>query len=277
MGRIKTTFKSFIPPVLGNIYRHLRYSGQTEKPLFNPDPETCSTSSPEGVFYYQSFNSFLGLYGTYFIEEIYEFKSDTDQPLIIDCGANIGVGCRYWKKLYPKSRVIAFEADKDIYDILCRNMEGLPGFEAKPMAVWKQDGSLKFNAVGIEGGHLELNETPVDSPSENKAKQVEIPTFRLKNLLSQKVDLLKMDIEGAELETLRDCKDLLTNVDRIFVEHHSFLGQPQRLAEFFEILESAGFRLNIQPDEPLKSPKPFLNRTIHNNKDGWLNIFGFRE
>ena len=65
---------------------------------------------------------------------------------------------------------------------------------------------------------------------------------RLRNLLERKVQLLKLDIEGAELEVLRDCGARLQNVERLFVEHHSFLGRPQQLGEFFGILEAAGFR-----------------------------------
>ena len=103
---------------------------------------------------------------------------------------------------------------------------------------------------------------------------MEVPAFRLRDLLDRKVDLLKLDIEGGEMEVLWDCKDSLGNVERIFVEHHSFVGQPQYLGEFFGILEAAGFRVNIHVD--IVSQQPFINRTIYNSKDAWTNVFCYR-
>ena len=48
-----------------------------------------------------------------------------------------------------------------------------------------------------------------------------------------------------------------------------FLGQPQYLGEFFGILESAGFRLNIHVD--FQAQQPFVKSLIYNNKFfGWM-------
>ena len=41
--------------------------------------------------------------------EIYKFNSEKTEPFIIDCGANIGLSVIYFKKLFPKAKVIAFE------------------------------------------------------------------------------------------------------------------------------------------------------------------------
>ena len=90
----------------------------------------------------------------------------------------------------------------------------------------------------------------------------------------KKIDIIKLDIEGGEMEVLRDCKDYLHNVERIFVEHHSFLESPQQLSDFFGVLENAGFRINVQVDIPAK--QPFLKRYIYNKKYSWINVFGFR-
>lgn len=224
-----------------------------------------------GVFYYDTLESFRGLYKTYFREEAYRFEVDVEKPFIIDGGANIGVGCRYLKHLYPQAEIIAFEPDEKMFGLLVKNMAGHSRFTARKMALWSSDGTLAFNAVGGEGGHLES----VTSSGGRGASQFEVETLRLRNLLDRKVHLLKLDIEGAELEVLRDCQDLLPNVERLFVEHHSFLGQPQHLSEFFGILERAGFRVHLRVD--LTSPQPFMRRIAYNGKDSWLNIFAFRE
>jgi GT2 family glycosyltransferase len=62
--------------------------------------------------------SFLFMHKEIFEQEIYKFISPTDEPLIIDAGANIGLSTIYFKKLYPKARILAFEPDDYIFKYL---------------------------------------------------------------------------------------------------------------------------------------------------------------
>jgi hypothetical protein len=104
---------------------------------------------------------------------------------------------------------------------------------------------------------------------------VELTTIRLQEFLYRKVDLLKIDIEGAEITVLEDCKDLLGNVDRIFVEYHSFSKTPQSLDKLLNILFNAGFRYNIQ-HVGVFSNNPFIKINEYHNMDLQLNIFAYR-
>ena len=65
--------------------------------------------------------SFIHQFKDIFVEEIYNFTSENNFPVIIDCGANIGTSCIYYKKIYPDSKIYAFEADSKIFDILKEN------------------------------------------------------------------------------------------------------------------------------------------------------------
>jgi hypothetical protein len=89
------------------------------------------------------------------------------------------------------------------------------------------------------------------------------------------VDFLKIDIEGAETKVLEDCADLLFNVDKLFVEYHSFIGMEQPLPEIFGILKNAGFRLHISAPG-LTSNSPFIELRTYSNMDNQLNIYGIR-
>ncbi len=53
-----------------------------------------------------------------FEQEIYQFNPRTEKPLIIDCGANIGLATIYFKQQYKKSKVLAFEPDPEILVVL---------------------------------------------------------------------------------------------------------------------------------------------------------------
>ena len=65
--------------------------------------------------------SFLNQYYMIFYKESYFFNT-SDTPLIIDCGANIGLSNLYFSKLHPNSKIISFEADPVIYEICKKNL-----------------------------------------------------------------------------------------------------------------------------------------------------------
>ena len=81
-----------------------------------------------------------------FVEEVYSFKAETNMPKIIDCGANVGLSIIYFKKLYPDAIIIAFEADRDIFNMLSQNLLSLhiSDVEITNKAVWKEDTKLQF-------------------------------------------------------------------------------------------------------------------------------------
>ena len=52
--------------------------------------------------------AFIGMVNEIFIKKNYMFNSDDDAPLIIDCGANIGLSAIFFKQIYPNSKIICF-------------------------------------------------------------------------------------------------------------------------------------------------------------------------
>jgi FkbM family methyltransferase len=211
--------------------------------------------------------SFLSTFRQIFDEKIYGFVAETEQPYILDCGANIGLSVIYFKQLYPRSVIVAFEADKAIYETLRRNVRslGYENVEVIHRAVWNSETELDFTSDGGDGGRLS---TPEDKPS-----QV-VKTIRLRDYLDRKIDFLKLDIEGAETAVLEDCADRLSNVQCLFVEYHSFEGQPQMFHVLTDVLANAGFRLHVQA--PMPAPQPFVKCTPVMGMDMQLNIFAFR-
>lgn len=213
--------------------------------------------------------SFLYIYEEVFERQIYKFKTKNRAPKIIDGGANIGLSAIYFKQLYPESSVIAFEPDDMAFEALRKNLAsfGYNDVECLQKALWNSDTSLQFLHEGADGGRIAL--------PEDKGTLVTIAATRLRPYLTEPVDLLKLDVEGAETDVLKDCSDLLHNVEYLFVEYHSFANKPQSLNTIIDIMDKAGFRLHIHP--PLTSPQPFCRRNIYFGMDMQLNIFGFRD
>lgn len=116
------------------------------------------------------------------------------------------------------------------------------------------------------GGHI------VYEKAENT---IEVQTLRLKDLLSEKIDFLKIDIEGPEYDILKDCGESLNNVENIFVEYHSFSEKPQMIGELLLILKKAGFKVYLKEAwENMKNP--YIDKNSPYYFDLQLNIFGYR-
>jgi FkbM family methyltransferase len=214
--------------------------------------------------------SFCGMYNAIFINEIYKFISNSTSPYIVDCGANVGVSVLYFKKLFPKSRLIAFEADPKIFSVLKKNITSfqLDDIQLYNKAVSKASGVVRFFSEGADGGRV-LNE------GSDRKEALDIDSISLKQFLDEKVDFLKIDIEGSEYEVLLDCSDKLQNVERIFIEYHSFIGEKQRLGEILNILTENGFRYVLQQDNVFNE-NPFWEKSEFHGSDNQLNIYAYK-
>ena len=103
----------------------------------------------------------------------------------------------------------------------------------------------------------------------------QIDCVRLSNFLQQKVDFLKLDIEGAEVEVIKEISSSLSNVKNLFIEYHAFEKRSQDLDELLLILKNAGFRYYI--DSPVKGvDSPFIKKNSWLEFDFFLNIYAKR-
>ena len=212
--------------------------------------------------------SFVFQYAEIFQKQIYQFPAQTPAPRIIDCGANIGLSVIYFKRLHPESRITAFEPDPQIFSVLKENIRqcGYADVELVNKAVWTEAATLEFLPDGSDGGRM------VQMSSDRQ--RIQVPTVRLADFLNEPIDLLKIDIEGAETSVLQDCQDKLQHVRHLFVEYHSFEHQPQTLLTIMNILFNAGYRVYIHSHNV--SAQPFDKRKTISGMDMQLNIFAFR-
>ncbi len=204
-----------------------------------------------------------------FEEEMYKFKAKNNKPYIIDCGANLGMSVLYFKQLYPEAEVLAFEADDEIFKYLEKNVAS---FDLKDVtlvnkAVWDKEETLSFLAEGGAGGRVG------DEGGNHVYKKV--PAIRLREFLySRKVDFLKIDIEGAEYRVLKDCADLIKDIDNLFIEYHSMPNEPQTLHEILQMVADAGFRYQIKG--AFAAEHPFDKQDLNFGMDLQLNIFCYK-
>jgi FkbM family methyltransferase len=177
-------------------------------------------------------SDFIGLSliaGIYF-ERLYDaydhFRPRTGW-IVVDVGAHMGFyTARAAALVGPSGKVIAVEPDDSNYAILKRNIEQcrLSNVTAVNAALSNQDGIARMAVSWASTGHVLIqNQSQSDSQSSVRA----VRTVRLDTLTRElgieKVDLVKIDVEGAEMLVLKGAKECLEKSSaRIVVETHSF-------------------------------------------------------
>ena len=213
----------------------------------------------------------LHTYKDVFENDIYKFRASSDRPLIIDCGANIGISILYYKTLYPKADIIAFEPDKTNFQLLSKNVNqnNLNGVNIHEAAVWIENGMISFAANAAEGSSI--------AASGEGDNVVPVSCVRLAGILNQHqtIDFLKIDIEGAEAEVIKDCAPGLTKVENMFLEYHGTINETGKLIMILELLTTSGFKVYIRNAADHLST-PFYDKTSGAKYDVQLNLFCFR-
>lgn len=279
MKNLLYSFSSAFPPPLKKQIKEIVYSKEKLSRVVQDEEiqrlRTMSRYLPtETLLFGQKIKildgpSFVSLKNEIIDNEIYKFHTENKEPFIIDAGANIGVSVIFFKNLYPNSKIVAFEPDPVVFDVLRHNIAafGFTGVELIPKALWSSETTLNFSSEGADAGRI-----PEAAGGENL---VTVLTDKLSNYVNERVDLLKIDIEGAEYEVLKECRHQLEKIDRIFIEYHSFLNQEQSLPEILAILKAAGFRLYLSTPGVF-SPSPFNTIRSYLGMDLQVNIFGLK-
>ena len=191
---------------------------------------------------YCTVESLLYLFREIFIDQSYWFTAETPRPFIIDCGANIGMASLYFKALYPAAEILAFEPDPDAFACLGENirLNGLSGIEIKNKALMGAAGETELYASKSGPGSLLVSvlRARADGPARK------VPAAKLSEYITRPVDLLKIDIEGAETEALLELRasGRLSMVKRLIMEYHHHIDKAaDSLSEILGALESSGF------------------------------------
>jgi FkbM family methyltransferase len=207
------------------------------------------------------------LYREIFARQYYHFVASTTSPVILDCGANVGMASIYFKWLYPNSRIRAFEPDPTTFGLLQRNLNANRlDVEAYNCALWDEYGELNFHVDASHPGSLLMS----TDASRSKAEAIKVPSRKLSDFIDGPVDFMKLDVEGAEHRVLNDLiqSGKLKQIRQIAIEyHHGIGGQKSCLAPFLQSLESAGFDYRIHASRfPVTSSSAFQDILISANQ-----------
>lgn len=170
---------------------------------------------------------------------IYDLHPGTDAAWIIDAGAHVGVATLRFAERFPGARIDALEADPAIADMLRQNVAafGLMQVRVHAAAAWTHADGVPLAITADDSGHVT-----------HDASSRLVPSLRLRDLIAagaRPVDLLKLDIEGAEFPVISDCAAVLGQVRHMVIEVHQMQGH-QPLGALISALEQAGFRIVLR-------------------------------
>ena len=185
-----------------------------------------------------------------FNNRIYHFESKTRQPNIIDAGGYIGLATLYFKSIYPDAKITVFEPDPSIFSVLEKNMQqnNLKDLSLVKSGLGKKNDTCFFYQDQSDGGSIYQN---------TEAKKIKVNITTLSKYITKPIDLLKMNIEGAEGDVFEEIKDKLPLIKEIIFEYHAFSDLPQNLGNILNLLDKNGFRYAITDATSAKIPVPF--------------------
>jgi FkbM family methyltransferase len=191
-----------------------------------------------------------------------------NKPTIIDLGSEVGISTTYFKLMYPNSTILAFEPDPTSYRLLRTNIKqnNMKNVRAFNIAVSNKNATLPFYIDPQVDGSLTMSLYPT-----RQQKKVLVKVKKLSLFITKNVDLIKMDIEGAELLVLQDLSKSkkMRYINSMIVEYHHHIKEKiDNLSVFLDLLEKEGFGYQVRAKYPL----PF-------KKEGYQDflIFAYRK
>lgn len=187
-------------------------------------------------FKQQQYDIPAGVHGTQMENFYQEIISSGRQPLIIDCGSNIGASVAWFSARYPQAHIVAIEPAPDNFNLLRSNSSGLD-VDLRQAGISDQDGQAYLRWIGNTMGYR-TNSDHVG---------IEIDMISIPTLLAAKPEsryspfILKIDIEGAEKTLFKGDASAFNRFPLIVLELHDWLMPGQLTSqEFFRFHAASG-------------------------------------
>lgn len=156
-----------------------------------------------------------------FIQKDYDLRIGIKPKLIIDGGANVGYASIWFANKFPKSKIYAIEPEAENYKILISNTRKYSNVKLIKAGLWHKKALLKVLDKGYGRWGFVTEET--NSLEKECSKAITIDDILRKSGFDQ-IDILKLDIEGAEKEIFsKNYEYWLPRVRVLIIEIHDWI------------------------------------------------------
>lgn len=153
-------------------------------------------------------------------DQEYDLPLPVRPKTIVDAGAHIGLASVYFANRFPGVRIIALEPEPSNFGLLKKNVAPYPNIEPVNAALWSSSGHLKIVDQGFGSWAFQ---TVITARSDEKTLGT-VQAITLSQLLDERsipgVDILKIDVEGAEKEIFDHASNWIGRVDTVVAELH---------------------------------------------------------
>jgi FkbM family methyltransferase len=182
-------------------------------------------------------------------QDIQDFLPNVDIKVVFDIGANIGQSACSYQSCYPTARIYCFEPVKEAFETLIINVDDDPNIHCHNIALSSKE---RLGSMLIEEDLSVMNSLIADSDGrlqQGKTEEVKVKTFDnfcLKNDIT-KIDFVKIDTEGSDLEVLKGAVSFLEKQQISIIQVETGMNPSNTHHVTFEdvksYLESFGYRL----------------------------------
>lgn len=161
----------------------------------------------------------ISVFESIFVWRQYDISFDSTPQTILDCGGNIGLSVFWFATRFPNAKIVVVEPDPENYKLLLRNTKAFQNLNTLQAGVWSHDCFVRLKQEGVNSDAFSFEPC---NPSDSGATQA----FGLATIAGRfnlpTLDLLKVDIEGAEEELFTTHFELwLPLAGTIVVECHT--------------------------------------------------------
>ena len=146
------------------------------------------------------------------------------RPVIIDCGANIGLSAVWFARQFPDAQIFAVEPADDNLAVARRNVSAYPNITVLRGAMWDRSSELTIRDTTAAAWAYQVTES--DAPS-GGGDAATLKAFTVPEILdlagADRALIVKIDIEGAEATLFRSNTEWVRSTDLIAIELHDWM------------------------------------------------------
>jgi len=162
----------------------------------------------------------IEVYQSVLLDGEYDIAPPSHPKVIVDAGANIGLASIYFANRTPGAAIFALEPEATNYRLLRANVAPYP--RITPLNLALSGANERIDLFDGRGGHTRFR--TFGTAAEGDRRRCVVQGITMDALMAQLkvdiVDLLKLDIEGAEKDVFDTCAAWIDRVDAIVAELH---------------------------------------------------------
>ncbi len=163
-----------------------------------------------------------------FINSGYKFNVSKPPEVLIDAGANIGLESICFANKYPNAKIISIEPEESNFQLLKKNVAPYNNIIPVQAALWNKNGTINLVDPGL--GHWGFMTDRISNAGSSFGSQChEVKSITVGRIIDDygldTIDILKVDIEGAEKEVFSDSSAWIGKINALIIELHERMKQ----------------------------------------------------